>query len=653
MSARAPRTVFVRMPAVAAACCACLLACSAGDGPRRTPNQPVPGAPMQPAAPPPLDLGPTTPLMPPPVRTPVTPPVPDASVGPCGANCSEQTLGPGGDDFDLSDPHAESVALDGDGALTVTHQAMAQDSYIWVSDTAANSISKIDTRTHREVARYAVGAPDPSRTSVSLNGDAYVASRAGKGLTKISGAGPECPDTNGDGEVTTSTGPTDMLPFGSDDCVLWFKQFDQEIRGVAAQDFAAVTKQEPQLDGPPKIITTPEAHYVWIGLSTQGDGGSGDPNQPQPPVGAEPTAYKLDGDSGDVLLKTPMPRGAYGFALDGNGLLWLTGGAYWNGSLAFIDTNQCVDEASCNVPPCEVSCSETRCPTTCDGAVKADITLEPGDAYGITVDCKQRVWLGGTIKRYDHAAPANQRLVVAKPDPTTGYTPTAAGIAADGAGFVWGAGSPLVRLDAETLDRHVQVMIASYAHGVAVDIDGQVWGVTMQESLHLVRPGAAITDNAISNDAVLGLAQPYTYSDMTGVQLRLAAGSDPGRYRHVFEGCADGMMTTWDELSWDVETPGKSWAVISARSADTREALDAAVWQPVTVAPAPTSAAQLPTVLALSDQPPGRLLEVRFELHIDPGNKNRCTSTAALSPRIKGLSVRHRCPTVPTKPGVM
>jgi hypothetical protein len=331
--------------------------------------------------------------------------------------------------------------------------------------------------------------------------------------------------------------------------------------------------------------------------------------------------------------------------------LWLTGGAYWNGNLAFIDTEQCVDEASCNVEPCRVTCSETRCPTTCDGAVKADITLEPGDAYGITVDCKQRVWLGGTMKRYDHGAPENERLVVAKSDSATGTVPYASGIAADARGWVWGASDALVRLDAETLDRYQRVPLASYVHGVAVDADGQVWGITMQESLHLVMPGATITDNVVRNDAVLGLAQPYTYSDMTGVQLRLAAGTGPGRYQHVFEGCAEGMATSWDELRWEVETPGKSWVVIQTRSAETREALAAAVWQPVTVVPATAATAQLATVLALSDQPPGRLLEIKLELHLDPGNRSRCSSTAALTPRVKSLTARHRCP--PGKPGVM
>jgi hypothetical protein len=334
-----------------------------------------------------------------------------------------------------------------------------------------------------------------------------------------------------------------------------------------------------------------------------------------------------------------------------NGILWLTGGAYWNGSLAFIDTMQCVDEASCDVEPCRVTCSETRCPTTCDGAVKADITLDPGDTYGITVDCKQRVWLGGTIKRYDHGAAENQRLVVAKADPVTSNLPYAAGIAADGKGWVWGAGDALVRLDAENLDRHERVQLASYAHGVAVDADGQVWGITMQESLHLVVPGAAITDNTVRNDAVLGLAQPYTYSDMTGVQLRLAAGNEPGSYRHVFEGCMGGMTTTWDELSWDVETPGKSWVVIQTRSAETREALDAEVWQSVTVVPGTSSSAALAAVLALSDEPPGRLLEIKLALHLDPGTQNRCSKTDALSPRVKSVSVRHRCP--PGAPGVM
>ena len=363
------------------------------------------------------------------------------------------------------------------------------------------------------------------------------------------------------------------MPYGDDDCVIWSQTFDQEVRGVAAQDIPEKTTIEERLDGPPVITTIPAEHYVWVGASTPGIGDpSSDPNAMPWPM-----AYKLDGETGEILLSTRMPRGAYGFALDGNGILWLTGGAYWGGSIGFIDTNQCVDDASCNVTPCSVTCLGTSCPDTCDGAVKGDIVIPGSDAYGITVDCKQRVWLGGTITRFDPNAPAASRLLVAQPD-LLGGNLYCAGIAADADGWIWGASQPIVRVDAETLTQRAQIDINNYAHGVAVDADGLVWAITMETSVHVITPGATVADNVVVNDAVTGLDQPYTYSDMTGVQLRLAANEAPGTYRQVIEGCAEGEVTSWDDFEFDAETPPNTRVCFrrARRARSTRSRLRAA-----------------------------------------------------------------------------
>jgi hypothetical protein len=622
------------------------IACSGDEaGQSRVPVNEAPAPPPSNTPPPP-----TTPAAePPPARPPQVPPPPPAQAGPCGDNCTERTIGGDGDGFDLDVNPNDAVEIDADGALVVTRRTGETASYIWIADTTAQppTIAKIDTRAQTIVARYAVGAPDPSRTSLAMNGDAYVASRAGMGVTKISTLGADCPDTNGDGMVTTSSGPNDVLPFGEDDCVLWFRKFDQEIRGVAAQDIPAHSVIEPQPDGPPKITTTPAQHYVWVGASTVGY----DPvNSPMSGAMA-PRAYKLDGETGEILIDTEMPRGAYGFALDGRGILWLTGGAYWNGSLAFIDTTQCVDDASCDVEPCRVTCSASACPTTCDGAVKADITLDPYDAYGITVDCKQRVWLGSLIKRYDPQAPADQRFKVTTAMLTN--TSFVAGIAADAHGWVWGAGTNnhVLRIDAETMQQAAEIPVPQSTQGVAVDIDGKIWAIPMSTSVHVITPGDAVADNAVQTDAVTGLQSPYTYSDMTGVQQILAANAEPGMYSRVFEGCAEDMATTWADFSYDAETPDGTRIVFQARTADTIAGLESALWQPLAGAPSDTPEAQLGTTLMLSGEPPGRYVEIKVDLYMDPGATDRCTETSAVTPKLKSFTVSFSCPVVERGPG--
>ena len=101
-----------------------------------------------------------------------------------------------------------------------------------------NTVTKVDTTTYQILGRYAIGSHDPSRTSVNSLGDVFVGNRAGNTLTKVSAAGVDCPDTNGDNAITTSSGFNDVLAWGQDDCVLWDVPVPggPHVRGVAAQD---------------------------------------------------------------------------------------------------------------------------------------------------------------------------------------------------------------------------------------------------------------------------------------------------------------------------------------------------------------------------------------------------------------------------------
>ena len=95
--------------------------------------------------------------------------------------------------------------------------------FIWVANSPEGTVSKIDTRTAAEVARYRTGPednPDPSRTAVELTGDVAVLNRAGS-VTKIAALLERCVDGNANGTIETSSGPDDVLPWGTDECVLW------------------------------------------------------------------------------------------------------------------------------------------------------------------------------------------------------------------------------------------------------------------------------------------------------------------------------------------------------------------------------------------------------------------------------------------------
>jgi streptogramin lyase len=218
--------------------------------------------------------------------------------------------------------------------------------------------------------------------------------------------------------------------------------------------------------------------HVWIGTCTFGMG----PN----------SIYKLAGDTGEVLEQASIPVAcAYGGAIDGAGGLWI------------ID----------NFMP--------------DAVVRVDLATlasEPHPiglcGYGVSVDANGRVWTGGDlcINRFDPSTGTDQVASVASVCPScTMLRGITVGIEKS-RGFVWAADSSgnLVKVDQETLDVVGAIPIGTPDMiGVAVDFEGYVWAVSQGAN-------AAYKFNPEDNTFVevrIGLG-PYTYSDMTGVQLR-------------------------------------------------------------------------------------------------------------------------------------
>jgi hypothetical protein len=532
--------------------------------------------------------------------------VPDA--GPeasCICNdCEIQSVGIGATTaFDIDADESEFVGVDTDGALVVDKRNSKYNRYLWVADTNLPGAVKIDLVSFQIVGRYLTPGSSTSRTTVNALGEAFVGARSGQtGVTKILPDGQDCPDTNNDGVITTSSGPNDVLPLGQDDCVVWHAVTQGDIRGLAAQDIPG-SDPDGMCDGPNDVpIDDPDQHYVWAG-------------------GLHGKIYKIDAATGQIVMTLNAPSTVYGMALSGDGRLWTGQG------LAFVDTTQCVDETACNAAPvCTQTCSETACDNSCDGAIKATINQVSG--YGITVDCKDRVWMSsGPTTRYDPSGAVNQRLA-------RGPGSGGGGIAADANGYVWAAnGSSTVRIDAETM---AGVSIAAPNKGVAVDSDGRI--LTVQNTgVHLIEPGLTLNDYTLTNNVTQLMDFAYAYSDMTGVQTRLAS-DEPGWYRHVFEGCADSDTTDWRFLDWDVETPDGTWSAFYARSADSPGELDDAPWVPV------ASCAEGQGCLNLDHT--RQFLEVEVRLNATPGEDAEtmgCSAETGDSARIKRMDVRYFC----------
>ena len=86
--------------------------------------------------------------------------------------------------------------------------------FIWIANSSQGTVSKIDTKTGVEQARYYTGpgASNPSRTSVNQYGDVAVSNRDPGSIIKIMALKAKCIDKNNNGMIATSAGPNDIRP---------------------------------------------------------------------------------------------------------------------------------------------------------------------------------------------------------------------------------------------------------------------------------------------------------------------------------------------------------------------------------------------------------------------------------------------------------
>ena len=354
-----------------------------------------------------------------------------------------------------------------------------QFSFIWISNSPEGTVSKIDTETLIEVARYRTGpqGSDPSRTSVNLKGDVAVTNRDGS-ITKIGAIDDQCKEKNGQPGIQTSSGPNDVLPWGADECVLWNTTL------MPASRPAAWTSGE--LIDPNNPCSGFTGEKVWTSA----------------PTGNDAFVYILDGETGAILDQVLVPGangglGIYGGAVDQNNDFW--GVTYSAGPLVHVDYDTMIAET---------------------------IPLPIGSAYGFTVDAKGRSWVGGwdgNLQRYDPVAKSWTKAMI-----PAQYQVLSRGMN-DTNGELWIAAlfepQGLMRVDTDTATFIEHIGAATLVGiqeptGASIDVQGKIWLVDQSKD-----GGGAFVYNPMTKTAswVGGLNGPYTYSDMTGYALKNVA----------------------------------------------------------------------------------------------------------------------------------
>ena len=351
-------------------------------------------------------------------------------------------------------------------------------SYLWIANTGQGSISKINTKTMIEEGRYYAdpnpGAASSSRTSVNIDGHYVVVSNRGTGtITKVAANVEDCMDKDGDGIIKTSQSKDDLLPWGTDECVLWNVTVnpppDSYTHGPRGTAWA------------PGVFNKETCKYenqkVWVGWMDAPSHGiiasfNGD-------TGAQENTVGLDNWSPDVNYAP------YGAAADGFGNIWFTSVYRELGRI--------------NTTTLEVK----RWPT--NGIA----------VYGMTVDGKGNVWFGPysnqPVAMFDAAL--EQFVVV------PGTTENHRGVAVDGDGMVWVAsnaggtnGCGLNQIDSNTMTQvqfHKFPMCGTPV-GVSIDVDGFIWMVDNDGLANRIDP------DTYEKIQIPVAGDHYTYSDMTG-----------------------------------------------------------------------------------------------------------------------------------------
>jgi hypothetical protein len=328
-------------------------------------------------------------------------------------------------------------------------------------------------------------------------------------------------------------------------------------------------------------------YSVWVGnrgfYCNGGPDNCSDPNYSN--------AVHMDAD-GNILCRVDAINTARGVAIDGEGNAWI--GTYYGQKLYKVHGND-VNNIDCTRPPCckrlgtysvgvsiyglaidgngflwTSSSPNTVKVNTVDGSIVT--TVANPWYYGIAIDRNNDVWLGG----WGGSGPVHRLLGVA---PYTRFDTgvnnvTAVAVATDG--FIWGSSygtNQVVKIDPVSGAVVCRGAIPALGgnldngsprpHGVALDANGKVWVPSRYGGYaNRFNPADCSLDKSFPVHPNLEL---YTYSDMTGMQLRTVT-TNEGHWVQNFDSGYSAPI--WHSATWQADTPPSTSVTVSFVSAD-------------------------------------------------------------------------------------
>jgi len=360
---------------------------------------------------------------------------------------------------------------------------MVEKSYIWVPSTNTGEVSKVDTLTLTEVARYRTGpsggSESGSRTAVSADGRFVVVNARGTGRSTMIAANPEDCNPGDDNILQTSQSKDDVLAWGADECVGWSMVFP-EWGGSNQNGPRGITWTVGTWNDDPDVCAW-EDPKVWVGYRSSTPG----------------TAHlvQIDGNTGTLEETVPVANwvgqssfAPYGGALDPQQRPWFSA---LRGEIVRVNTDQDPITVDRYTPPNNVQ------------------------SYGFTVDKDGNPWMAGCsgpVTTFD--VETQEWISIA------GTQACHRGVAIDQDYHVWVASNGpcgLVEIDGETrtlIAKHTLPQCQT-AIGPSVDVEGHLWLVDYGGWAY------KIVDKDVPGAQLVTIpGTHYVYSDMTGGQLQ-------------------------------------------------------------------------------------------------------------------------------------
>ena len=439
------------------------------------------------------------------------------------------------------------TSVDGKLSLSLTGSTFP---VLWIANAGEDSLTKFDTRTNKESARYrtwfgpsgqpghtahlnnAYAGAAPSRTAVDIDGNAYVLNRHFDGrsasLVKVlsngfidrnsNGVADSSTDANSDGIIS----PSEMKPLA-----------DSNNNGIVdaseiQDERIAWIVRVPDGTGAPlrngtlgrSLCIAPDGN-LWVGLYSDG------------------TYYKVRASDG-ATIAGPINVGIspYGCLIDNAGQLWSSDLSNRMGRL-----------------------------NTVTGTAGSPVSLN-GSHYGIALD-QTSVYLANY-----------SGLTYSKVDKTTlvATTPAALkfsslGVSIDGTGALV-TGGPNFSDGIHRFNAATGAVICSNtgqglsdSRGVIADADDNAWIISLDS--HRI---AKYDKNCNKLGTFPVGNSPYTYSDAAGLAARSIT-TRSGDWNVVYDSAVPGI--TWGSLTWASVVPAGATLAFSVRTASTRAGLGA------------------------------------------------------------------------------